>query len=319
MAWTLPLQLLHFGSTPLYALPANLLAALLLAPLTLSAMALAVGVLVLPPGLLQPLCWPVQQLAGALIVLVNWISRWPAAQVLTGRPQFWLVLLLAAVLLPWLLPAPKRPDWWQCCCCPSQLHCMPACSLRMDWSPSIAVAGTGCWPATTDALHWWSAMQTRPVAAWPAASWMGTATNGWTGCCCWIRSLPLRSAAGRAWAGMFQRGSKASPVWLRGNGSSVQDCRWSCLRIAVSHCCCRSVVSAGRCCFALSPSGRCRMLLPQRRHHRHLAGIPAFISATPLADGPWRQPEDRRLKFLSARWRLERWQSPVDCARLEIV
>ena len=111
MAWTLPLQLLHFGSTPLYALPANLLAAPLLAPLTLSAIALALGVLVLPPGVLQLLCWPVQQLAGALIVLVNWISSWPAAQLLTGRPQPWLVLLLAAALLPWLLPAPKRARW----------------------------------------------------------------------------------------------------------------------------------------------------------------------------------------------------------------
>merc|ERR1739841_379992 len=49
MAWTLPLQLLHFGSTPLYALPANLLAAPLLAPLTLSAIALVLGGLVLPP------------------------------------------------------------------------------------------------------------------------------------------------------------------------------------------------------------------------------------------------------------------------------
>ena len=35
MAWTLPLQLLHFGSAPIYALVANLLAAPLLAPLTL--------------------------------------------------------------------------------------------------------------------------------------------------------------------------------------------------------------------------------------------------------------------------------------------
>ena len=35
----------------------------------------------------------------------------------------------------------------------------------------------------------------------------------------------------------------------------------------------------------------------EHRHHRHLAGIPPFISATPLADGPWRQPEGRRLKF----------------------
>ena len=108
MAWTLPLQLLHFGSTPLYALPANLLAAPLLAPLTLSAIALALGVLVLPTGFLQLLCWPVQQLAGVLIVLVSWISSWPAAQLLTGRPQLWLVLLLAAALLPWLMPAPKR-------------------------------------------------------------------------------------------------------------------------------------------------------------------------------------------------------------------
>jgi competence protein ComEC len=58
MAWTLPLQLLHFGSTPLYALPANLLAAPLLAPLTPSAIALALGGLVLQPGLLTVLCWP---------------------------------------------------------------------------------------------------------------------------------------------------------------------------------------------------------------------------------------------------------------------
>ena len=97
---------------------------------------------------------------------------------------------------------------WCCCwllsCCPGccrpragpiggavvahhSLHCMPACSLRMDWSPSIAVAGTGCWPATTDALHWWSAMQTRPPPRWPAASWMGTATTTGRFACCWIR------------------------------------------------------------------------------------------------------------------------------------
>ncbi len=53
MAWTLPLQLLHFGSAPLYALVANLLAAPLLAPLTLSAMALALASLVLPAAALQ--------------------------------------------------------------------------------------------------------------------------------------------------------------------------------------------------------------------------------------------------------------------------
>ena len=49
--WTLPLQLLHFGAAPLYAVLSNLLAAPLLAPLTLVAMALAVIVLLLPAPL----------------------------------------------------------------------------------------------------------------------------------------------------------------------------------------------------------------------------------------------------------------------------
>ena len=84
MAWTLPLQLLHFGSTPLYALVANVLAAPLLTPLTLAALLLS---LFLPSGPLLVLSWPVSQLAGALIGLLRWISQWPAAQLLTGHPQ----------------------------------------------------------------------------------------------------------------------------------------------------------------------------------------------------------------------------------------
>ena len=109
LLWTLPLQLLHFGSTPLYALVANLLATPLLAPLTLSATALALTLLILPAwlsGVLLPwLIWPVAKLAGLLTALVFWISGWPYAQVLTGRPQPWVVLLLLLGLLPWYLPA----------------------------------------------------------------------------------------------------------------------------------------------------------------------------------------------------------------------
>ena len=261
MAWTLPLQLLHFGSTPLYALPANLLAAPLLAPLTLSAIALALGVLVLPPGVLQLLCWPVQQLAGALIVLVNWIISWPPLSCSpVGRSPGWYCSW-PLLCCPGCCRPRSGPDGRACCCCPSLLDGMSACNWRMGWSPSIAMAGTGCWPATADVPRWWSAMQTRPAAAWPASSWMVMAINGWTGYSCWIQSPPLRPAAGRAWPGMFQRCSRASQLWLRGNGSSVQGCRWSCLRIAVSHCCCGSAVRAGRCCSVLSPSGRCRTLL----------------------------------------------------------
>ena len=107
--WTLPLQVLHFGAAPLYALLSNLLAAPLLAPLTLVAMALAVVVLLLPAALasslLPWLIWPVQQLSGLLISLVIWIGHWPGALLLTGPVHPWLVLLLALGLLPWLLPA----------------------------------------------------------------------------------------------------------------------------------------------------------------------------------------------------------------------
>ena len=122
LAWTLPLQLLHFGSAPLYALVSNLLAAPLLAPLTLSAMALALLVLVLPGTfttfVLPWLIWPVQQLAGLLIALVYWISGWPWAQLLTGRPQPLVVLLLALALIPWWLPTLRR---WRCHAAPLAL------------------------------------------------------------------------------------------------------------------------------------------------------------------------------------------------------
>ena len=105
LLWTLPLQLLHFGAMPLYALPANLLVAPLLAPLTLLAMLSAVLVLVVPSSALPALLWPVHQLAGLVMAIATWISHWPGAQLLTGRPQAWVVALLVLGLLPWLLGA----------------------------------------------------------------------------------------------------------------------------------------------------------------------------------------------------------------------
>ena len=47
--WTLPLQLLHFGVVPSYAVLANVLAAPLLTPLTLGAMAMALTAVLMPP------------------------------------------------------------------------------------------------------------------------------------------------------------------------------------------------------------------------------------------------------------------------------
>lgn len=105
--WTLPLQLLHFGVVPIYAVPANLLAASLLTPLTLGAMALGVVALVMPAAL--PLLVPVMAwLAGLLLLLARWVADLPAAQWQLGRPLPWLVLLLALGLGAWLIPGVPR-------------------------------------------------------------------------------------------------------------------------------------------------------------------------------------------------------------------
>ncbi len=112
LLWTLPLQLLHFGAMPLYALSANLLVAPLLAPLTLLAMLSALLVLLLPPSVLPVLLWPVQQMAGLLIAIASWIGHWPGAQLLTGRPQLWVIALLVVGLLPWLLWAKVSSRSW---------------------------------------------------------------------------------------------------------------------------------------------------------------------------------------------------------------
>ncbi len=77
LLWTLPLQLLHFGAMPLYALLANLLVAALLAPLTLLAMLSALLVLMGPAAVLPVLLWPVHQLAGLVMAIATWISHWP--------------------------------------------------------------------------------------------------------------------------------------------------------------------------------------------------------------------------------------------------
>jgi len=108
MVWTLPLQLLHFGSAPAYALLANVLAAPLLTPLTLGAMVLAGAALVVPDPAFVVLCWPLQQLAQLLVSFVHWISHWPGAQVLTGHPPLAVVVMVSLGLLPWLWPSGRR-------------------------------------------------------------------------------------------------------------------------------------------------------------------------------------------------------------------
>ena len=105
--WTLPLQLLHFGALPLYAVPANMAASPLLTPLTLGAMALALVVLLAPP-LLPLLLPPIDLLARLLLLLANAFAALPLAQWQTGKPLPLLVLLLALAMLGLLWPDLKR-------------------------------------------------------------------------------------------------------------------------------------------------------------------------------------------------------------------
>ena len=105
--WTLPLQLLHFGVVPLYAVPANLLAAPLLTPLTLGAMGLALVAVLVPP-LLAPLLVPLGWLAVLLLQLAHAVAVLPMAQWQSGRPLPLLVLLFTVALLGLVLPGLGR-------------------------------------------------------------------------------------------------------------------------------------------------------------------------------------------------------------------
>ena len=105
--YTLPLQLLHFGVVPLYAVPANLVVAPLLTPLTLGAMALACLAVILPP--LLPLATaPVAWLTNVLVAVVKLFAALPMAQWQLGRPAPGLVLLFTVALLALAWPALAR-------------------------------------------------------------------------------------------------------------------------------------------------------------------------------------------------------------------
>jgi competence protein ComEC len=110
--WTLPLQLLHFGVVPLWAVPANVLAAPLLTPLTLGAMGAAVAGLVAPP--LQALAMPpLAWLAGGLLLVARGAASLPMAQWHSGRLPFALVALFSlGLLLGWVVPRSRGLRGW---------------------------------------------------------------------------------------------------------------------------------------------------------------------------------------------------------------
>jgi len=109
--WTLPLQLIHFGVVPLYAVPANLAVEPLLTPLTLGAMAMALVALLLPP-LLPTLAWLIALPSRLLLLLAHGFASLPMAQWQSGRPQPLLALLFSTALLILLIPPLARRWRW---------------------------------------------------------------------------------------------------------------------------------------------------------------------------------------------------------------
>ncbi len=109
--WTIPLQLLHFGALPLYAVPANLLVGPLLTPLTLGAMVMA-ALAVLCPPFMTALGWLLVPVAHVLVWLVRQMAALPLAQCQLGRLSPWLALASALALLPWLVPQLRRWRLW---------------------------------------------------------------------------------------------------------------------------------------------------------------------------------------------------------------
>jgi competence protein ComEC len=110
--WTLPLQLLHFGALPLYAVPANLVVAPLLSPLTLGAMAMAVAAVTVTP-LVALLGWALVPLTRMFLWLAALFAGLPMAQWQLGKVQPLLVLVFGLGLLPWLLPEQGRGHRWR--------------------------------------------------------------------------------------------------------------------------------------------------------------------------------------------------------------
>jgi len=110
--WTLPLQLLHFGALPVYAVPANLLIEPLLTPLTLGAMAMAVAAVLAPP-LVGLLALPLLPLTRLFLWLAQQFAGLPLAQWQMGKMLPLLVLLFTLGLLPWLLPLQSGVQAWR--------------------------------------------------------------------------------------------------------------------------------------------------------------------------------------------------------------
>lgn len=250
--WTLPLQLLHFGVVPLYAVPANLLAGPLLTPLTLGAMALA-AVAVLVPPLLAPLLVPLGWLAQLLLQLAHGVAGLPMAQWQSGRPLPLLVLLFTLALLALVLPGTGRRFRGLAAglgvgVLAAHLVLLGGDQLLLVHQGEGGPPATCCWPGTRAAPPWSAPAPTGSAAARPA-SW--PRPWGWsvsTGPCCWIRwPEPIRPAGAGRPDGCWTTGA-GRPLWPRASGWRARGSGWRPWPWTATPCACSWATTAGCCC-----------------------------------------------------------------------
>ena len=283
----------------------------------------ALLVLVAPSAVLPMVLWPVQQLAGLLMAMASWMGHWPGAQLFTGRPHGWIVALLVLGLLPWLLGARGSLRSWAL---------LPmATALLVHGRMQL---GDGLVAVERFGRHWLLARHRGRAAL--------VSTHGNARSCLmarriaavhcharldWVMLLdPVASDAIPCWQALAhrveapQQGRAAIAIGqeLRSDGLSVQ------------------LLQPRSGSLLLQTGGQRWQLLPrpqslwafeeQRRSgppagfHRNMDWLQSFRTPAPLASPAWGWlPVHRPLKFSYARGRVERWQSPVDRARLEIV
>ena len=168
-------------------------------------------------------------------------------------------------------------------------------------------------------------MAMRTVAGWPRSSPLCTATPVWTGCCFWILWSQTCWPAGLlASAGPPRRGSPARPSSHRHRPGAAE--RWPIGPApAASFWSIGDAGGASALAVVPKPSGLVdnagsQEITPPAGFHWNMAWFQAFRTPAPLASAAWgRCPVRRPLKCVYAYGRVERWQSPVDRARLEIV
>ncbi len=105
--WTLPIQLWTFKVLPLYALPANVIAAPFITLISVGGMVSALIAVIFPWGG-SALAWLLLYPTKLLLAIVELFATLPGANVAVGSIRLWqLGMLYLGILLVWLLP------WWR--------------------------------------------------------------------------------------------------------------------------------------------------------------------------------------------------------------